>query len=388
MPDPMTDSPLIRHYVPGGAENGGGIGRLVGYVLASPETGFRHVVVDTRGPRWSPLRSPFRLLAAMLVLGGDRMRGSAVLHHFHIAGRGSTARKLVLGGWARLLGARYLLHLHDYDYAADLAHRPRWQLDALRALFRGAGRVLVLGEADRGTVARALDAQPDRITRLRNCVPDPGPRPQDRADDGVVRIVFLGSLGRRKGVPELLAALADRGIPREGWRATLAGDGEVERYREEAARLGLADRVELTGWVDAEQAAGLRAASDILVLPSRAEGFAMAVLEGLAQGLAVVTTPVGAHGEVLEDGRNCLLVPPGDAPALAQALGRLIRDRGLRERLGEEGRRLFLSEFGMDGYVRALEALQAEQFEAGRKAWRAPAGRAADRARRREKTAG
>ena len=56
----------------------------------------------------------------------------------------------------------------------------------------------------------------------------------------------------------------------------------------------------------------------MLVLPSHAEGLAMSVLEGLAHGLAVVTTPVGAHAEVIEPERSGLLTPPGDIAALAR----------------------------------------------------------------------
>jgi glycosyltransferase involved in cell wall biosynthesis len=356
------DAPVIRHYVAGGTEHGGGIGRLVGYVLSEPAAGLRHETVDTRGPRWRPLPSGLRLARAMGVLTADWVRGTPALQHFHIAGRGSTIRKLVLGGWARLLGLPYVLHLHDYAYAEDLARRPRWQMRAILALFQGARHVIVLGQRDRATVQYALEVPPSRITLLRNCVPDPGPRPPSRRDR--VEILFLGQLGPRKGVPELLAALASAALPAEGWHATLAGDGPLDHYRAEAARLGLGGRVTLTGWVDADRAAALRAGSDILVLPSHAEGFAMAVLEGLAQGLAVVTTRVGAQGEVLTDGADCLLVPPGDAPALAEALARLVRDPSLRDRLGTAGRQLFLRRFGMADYVRALERLQLDHVRA------------------------
>lgn len=360
MQDTTGWDPLIRHYVAGGTESGGGIGRLVSYVLAARNPRFRHEVVDTRGPSWRPMRSVPRLFAAMAVIADDARSGRTVLHHFHIAGRGSTARKLVLGTWARMLGAPYVLHLHDYAYAEDLARRPAWQFDGIRALFLGAEQVIVLGKRDFRTVKFALGVPEDRITILRNCVPDPGPRPAlAAARRGEVRILFLGQLGPRKGVPELLQALADPALPHTGWTATLAGDGPVDQYRAEAARLGLGSRVHLTGWVDADRAAALRAQADILVLPSHAEGFAMAVLEGLAQGLAVVTTPVGAHDEVLIDGRNSLLVPPGNAGALANALDRLIRDPALRARIGAEGRRLYLSGFGIDGYLNTLEKLLA-----------------------------
>ena len=349
----------VRHYVAGGTEHGGGIGRLVGYVCAAGAGDCRHLVTDTRGPRWNRLRSPFRLAHAMGALLSDRLTAPERVHQIHVAGRGSTARKTVLGLWAQLLGARYVVHLHDYDYANDLARRPDWQRRAIGRVFRGARQVIVLGQRDRRTVETLLDVPADRISVLRNCVPDPGPRPP-RDPAGPVRILFLGTLGPRKGVPELIAALSDPAMPATGWQATLAGDGPVEVYQTEIAARGLADRVELPGWLSVERTAALLSRADILVLPSHAEGFAMAVLEGLAHGLAVVTTRVGAHDEVLEHDETCLFVPVGDAAALARALAALVGDRDLRDRLSAAARRLFLADFDIAGYVARLERLHSD----------------------------
>lgn len=350
--------PLVRHHIAGGTESGGGIGRLIGYVLDAIGTGtdsdFEHKVVDTRGTSWRSPRAPLRFLAAFGLIAGDAFCGRIVLQQFHIAGRGSTVRKLLLSRWARLLRAPYVLHLHDYAYEEDFERRPPWQQKMIRAMFQQAEQIFVLGQRDLGTVWRSLEVPTASITILRNCVPDPGPRiarvhPQ-------TNILFLGRLGPRKGVPELIEALSGPGLRHASWCATLAGDGMVTQYRDELAQLGLSDHVHLPGWVSTEAASELRSKADILVLPSHAEGFAMAVLEGLAAGLAVITTRVGAHGEVLIDGENCLLVPPGDAEALACALKRLIDDDALRERLAEAGRKLYLSRFGMADYVTALEA--------------------------------
>lgn len=363
----MTDAtnavPVIMHYVAGGTESGGGIGRLVGYILNENSARYRHTVLDTRGPKWNPLLSPWRLAYCMVAMTIGQMQATPHLHHFHIAGRGSTARKIILGAWARLIGATYVLHLHDYDYASDLARRPQWQFRAIRSLFQGAAQVIVLGKRDAATVGYSLDVPKSKLTVLRNCVPDPGAAPVEaRVKDRRTSILFLGQLGPRKGVPELLAALASPALENDTWQAVIAGDGPVDHYRSEAALLGLAGRVRFPGWVDAQGAETLRKQADILVLPSHAEGFAMAVLEGLAQGLAVVTTRVGAHDEVLIDGENALLVPAGDIAALSAALSRLISDRDLRTGLATAGRRLFLSQFGIDGYVDALERLQSVQL--------------------------
>ena len=347
--------PVIRHHVAGGTEHGGGIGRLVSYVLATDGGRLRHSVCDTRGSKWRPLGSSFRLVAAMMAMA---LSASDTVQHLHIAGRGSTLRKLILGCWANMLGRPYVLHLHDYDYAADLDRRPAWQQRAIGRLFTRAAQVIVLGQRDAATVTGRLGVDPSRVVVLRNCVPDPGRR--QRPGSAGTRILFLGRLSARKGVPELVEALARPELRDKPWTAVLAGDGEVDETRRTLARLGLSDKVRLPGWVDAAAAQKLRDESDILVLPSHAEGFAMSVLEGLAQGMAVVTTRVGAHDEVLEDEVNCLLVPPGDVTALAAALRRLIDDEGLRSRLGQAARRLYETDFSMTRYLHRLEALDAK----------------------------
>lgn len=354
----MTDTIIARHYVPGGRNRGGGIGRLVGYVVdAAGAEGERHAITDTRGPAWSAPRSLPMLVGAILVMARERVTAPRRIHHIHMAGRGSTLRKLVLTAAARALGAIHVLHLHDYDYLGDYTGRPAWQQALVRRMFRGADRVVVLGRRDRAMATDLLGAEPDRVTVLRNCVPDPGPHPA--AAGRVPVIVFLGRLGERKGVPELLAALASPEMAALAWRAVLAGDGPVADYRAAADALGLGDRVTMPGWMEEAETRALCAGADILVLPSHHEGMAMAVLEGLAHGLAVVTTPVGAHDEAIDDGESGLFVPVGDPQALAAALAGLVAEPERRAALAAGARARFGARFSMASYLPALRHLYA-----------------------------
>lgn len=343
----------VRHYVPGGRENGGGIGRLVGYIADTADgTGVRHLVTDTRGPTWFAPVSLLRLSSAMFAMAKDRLLVPGRIHHIHVAGRGSTSRKLILASVARLLGCVHVLHLHDYDYAADFAVRtPRMQ-QRVRAMFRGADRVIALGARDRATLGALIGVDRSRIEVIHNCVPDPGARPVRVARTPL--IVFLGRLSERKGVPELLSALASPLLAGLQWQAIIAGDGPVEAYRRQASQLGLSGRVEMPGWLDGGEARALCRRADILVLPSHAEGMAMAVIEGLAHGLAVVTTRVGAHEEAIADGETGLFVPVGDEDALAAALAGLIRDPALRGSLSIKARLHYLSLFSMAAYQHRL----------------------------------
>jgi glycosyltransferase involved in cell wall biosynthesis len=349
-------SPTIRHYVAGGRENGGGIGRLVGYIVdTAAANGARHIVTDTRGPCWSWRASPPRLLATMVVMTKDRIATPSRIHHIHVAGRGSTMRKLILTHCARALGCTYVLHLHDYDYAADYAGRSRRQQSRIRRMFLHANCVIALGERDRSTLHSLLGVAADRVMVIHNCVPDPGMR--DTHDERAPLIVFLGRLSERKGVSELLHALSHETMRSLHWRAVLAGDGPIEDYRRRASALGLAERVDMPGWLDAGSIQALCAHADILVLPSHAEGLAMAVIEGLSHGLAVVTTRVGAHEEAIVDGETGVFVPVGDRQALAKTLALLIRDPAERGRLSANGRAHYLRRFSMAAYLQSLDRL-------------------------------
>src|SRR3569623_3145391 len=123
-------------------------------------------------------------------------------------------------------------------------------------------------------------------------------------------------------------------LPLPGWRATIAGDGEVETARRVATEMGLDDRVDLPGWVGPEDVARLISEADVLVLPSFAENLPVSVIEGMASGLAVVATPVGAVEDIVTDEVSGLLVAPGDVDGLTRALTRVVSETALRARLG------------------------------------------------------
>jgi glycosyltransferase involved in cell wall biosynthesis len=259
-----------------------------------------------------------------------RMAGRADVVHINLSSHGSTYRKLVIAGSARMLGIPYVLHLHGSQYqkfwkeSGFLSRR-------IRNLFEHAARVIVLGRIWRDFVAARAPGAANRIVIVPNATEAPS---LPHAGGGEqVHILFLGRVGERKGVPQLIEALG-RLSAIQGWRATIAGDGDVEAMCAKAAAVGLAGRVSLPGWVGPDGVAALIAEADILALPSFAENLPVSVIEGMAAGLAVVATPVGAVEDIVVDGQSGLLVPPGDVEALAEALRRLVEDPALRERLG------------------------------------------------------
>ncbi len=342
----------------------------MGYFLRAQrgrQDGVDYHVIDSRGPwflgasRLYTVFSGFYLANAMREMLASRLSTVACVAHINITGRGSTIRKIVLASFARVLSMPYLLHVHDYDYAEEYRRRGRLMQLLITKIFHGAVKVVVLGERDKKQLSGLLELSPGRVTVLHNAVPDPGPHPEETGAPGrLCELLFLGRLSARKGVPELLQALASPSLKSRGWHATLAGDGPIDEFRQLAERFGISDRLHFPGWVDETEVRALCAKADILVLPSHAEGLAMAVLEAMSHGLAVITTPVGAHSEVIEQGVSGLLIPPKDPTALAESLALLIDDGGLRRRLGRGARDRFLEKFEVRGYADRLIQIHAD----------------------------
>ncbi|MBP2680795.1 MAG: glycosyltransferase [Candidatus Krumholzibacteriota bacterium] len=171
-------------------------------------------------------------------------------------------------------------------------------------------------------------------------------------------LVFVGSLVERKGLGVLLEALgALRSSP---WRLAVVGDGERRAEYEALARSrGVDDRVTFLGEIPEADVEKVLSGSDVLVLPSTMEGMPYVVIEAMACSLPVAATRVDGIPEAAPDGESGLLVAPGDADALREALARLIGDEPLRARFGAEGRRRFERLFTLERQIAVMQALYA-----------------------------
>jgi glycosyltransferase involved in cell wall biosynthesis len=175
---------------------------------------------------------------------------------------------------------------------------------------------------------------------------------------GVPVVGTIASFKRHKGHVHLLAAaaLVKRVVPEV--RFVLIGAGPLEgEIRRQAAELGLGDTLVLAGY--REDAARAADAFDVFALSSLYEGLSIALVEAMAMGKPAVVTAVGGLPEVVEHGRQGLVVAPGDPQALADGIVTLLRDGTLRERLGEGGRRRAAA-FDIRRAVRRMEELYEE----------------------------
>ncbi len=152
-------------------------------------------------------------------------------------------------------------------------------------------------------------------------------------DPAEPRLLYHGRVDRRKGALDLLDAFA-RVAPGRAARLVVSGVGpDSDAVAARVRELGIAGRVTLRGPADYDRVPAVYREGDVFVSPTYAEGFSNTILEAMASGLPVVSTRSVGVVDCLRDGDNGLLVEPGDVPALAAALGRVLDDHALRARL-------------------------------------------------------
>ena len=270
---------------------------------------------------------------------------------------------------ARAAGAKLVLHEHFAD-----PRMPAYQGVADRLLRGLTDAAIAVSHSTRDFLVNERRVPAERVRVIWNGAPleEFAPVPRERAlavrrglslpDDALV-VGTVGRLSAQKGHRFLLDAAATLLPRRPEARVLIAGDGDLlDDLRRQAARLGLTGRVVFAG--HRTDVADVLGALDVFCISSLYEGTPLALFEAMAAGKPVVSTSVDGCREVLEDGVSGLLVPPGDAAALAAAVDRAAADPGLRAALGrralEASRR-----YDVGACVDAMQALYDELLAGG-----------------------
>lgn len=179
-------------------------------------------------------------------------------------------------------------------------------------------------------------------------------------DHAPMALLSLGRVGYNKGSFDLIRAvkLVSDSCPKVN--VAIGGDGDVSEAQRLVREMRLEEHFEFLGWVTGDTKKLRLRTSGVYVLPSYSEGLPMSVLEAMAAGLPIISTPVGGIPEAVTDGVEGFLVQPGDVEALADRIGRLLADPELARRMGEAARRKVETTFSAEVLLPQLEAMYAE----------------------------
>jgi glycosyltransferase involved in cell wall biosynthesis len=220
-------------------------------------------------------------------------------------------------------------------------------------------RIITGSENSAAIVARLFSLRPERIAVVYDGVDTDTFHPLETPREPG-RLLYVGnSDDRNKGARYLIEALALL-KDRRDLHLTVVDRPIALLVPTLAHELGIEDRVTVTGRLSVEELHQLYNRAQMLVSPSLYEGFGLPAAEAMSCGTPVLATTAGAFPEVIEDGVSGLLVPPGDARALADGIERVMSDSGMRERLGQEGRQRIVDHFSWRQTGLRTQALYGE----------------------------
>ena len=312
------------------------------------------------------MRGRFDLTAARQVLRLAR-RWRADLVHTH------QARNTLLGRLASLAGGpRVITHVHSPAFRESTRAARNLVTGTVDRALAGRTRRFIAVSESLGRELRRLGIGEDRIRVVPNGIPLPSPatagtRAELRSELGLPPdeplVGMVANFRPRKGTELLIEAagqLVSAGVP---LRLLLVGEAFREGDRDYAAelaalgrRVGIGERITFTGFrADADR---LISGLDVFVLPSRfGEGLPMVLLEAMGSGVPVITTPVEGIVEVVQDGRNGVLVAPDDVAALRDAMRALLESPERREGLGTVGRETVIDRYSADRMAEGIESV-------------------------------
>lgn len=276
----------------------------------------------------------WRFLQASWV--AERARSSGVGHlHAHFANRSTTVAQQA----SRLLGIPFSFTAHAFDIYRDADH------DVIACKMADARFTVTVSDFNVNFLKSITNGHPTRVELIRNGIDMVRFSPPRQQPDGPFRLLTVARLVEKKGISILIEAcriLRQRGLE---FRCDIIGKGALRAALERMIRdSDLADRVRLLGPLPQQEIMRHYHAAHLVVLPcivapdGNRDGLPVSIVEALACGVPVISTPVTGIPEAVHDGINGLIVPEGDATGLADAIEKVMRDPGLYSRLRSAAR--------------------------------------------------
>jgi glycosyltransferase involved in cell wall biosynthesis len=279
--------------------------------------------------------------------------------HLHTCSYLTFFRTLIDVAICRCMGRNYVLHIHGGLFDEFLASLRGWKKAWVSNSLRHAGRVIVLGERWRTNLMRRVAGMD--IAVLPNAIELAQIVGSGASTDRTLGVMFIGDLSEPKRPEDLIVAYAALPSPmRKQFPLHIVGGGSPQRrghLRSLAQRLNIEDRVVFHGSLPHDQVTRLLRSADIFVLPSRAEGQPIALLEAMAADTASIVTNVGAIPETVTDGIEALIVEPCHPLRLANGMRDLLANPAKRRSMGCAARLRVENDFSTERFVRCLAAI-------------------------------
>lgn len=256
--------------------------------------------------------------------------------HVHSAMRGSFWRKNIFSSIARLFYIPVLLHLHGSEMEKFYNEQSITVKKIIAKIFSKANVVIVLSESWKEFILKISPKTNVEIIHNYVVLPEKGVLNYQKPDK--VRILFLGLIGHRKGVFDLINAMHIVIKQFDNFELFIGGNGDIESAQTLVKKLNLERHVQFLGWVNGSTKIEQLQSCDIYTLPSHNEGLPMSILEAMSYAKPIISTYVGGIPELVREKKDGLLFEAGNINKLAEAIVELCEAENKRLEYGANGR--------------------------------------------------
>lgn len=260
--------------------------------------------------------------------------------HLHTAADGSFWRKAQLVKLGHFFKKKVILHIHasrfkDF-YSNSSAKKRVWIKDILTEV----DVLIVLSESWEQWFI-GIGIPQDKIVILHNITPYPTIIPPAKKEDGKIHFLFLGEIGKRKGVFDILRAIeANKEKFCGKMELKIGGNKNEDELRRQIKEFRINDIVTFEGWVSGDKKLELLNWADVFILPSFNEGLPISILEAMSYGMPIISTFVGGIPEVVKNDFNGTIISPGNSEEISIAIMKYITSPEIIKKEGKESKNI------------------------------------------------
>lgn len=274
--------------------------------------------------------------------------------HIHVGLLTSVDRKLLFAKIAKFFHKKIIIHFHPSTekHLFDDIHSAK-----IKLLFDYADLLIVLSEQWRIWINSAFADRRYNMTVLYN----PCPKVKRDFSKKEKIILYAGMLSDRKGYNRLLYAFSSIAKKYPEWKLVFAGNGEIDKAKKLQHELNIPDnQVDFLGWVSGNEKECIFQKASIYCLPSWGEGFPMGVLDALAYGIPIITTPVGGIENIILNGKSGIIYDTYNIKELTKCLEILIDSESLRKNIIKEADKLVYNDFNINNVCQQLSEIYSK----------------------------
>ena len=249
--------------------------------------------------------------------------------HIHGASYHSFYRKYIFFKLSQLFGKAVIYHVHGAEYHLFYENSNKYTKYLIQDFINNADCIICL--SNRWKMFFENTFRPRKVEVVKNIVPIISDLNTTSSSVLPLKFLFLGHISERKGIWLLLETIKENKKEFLGTALFhIGGNGETERLKSLIKKFEVEKIVEFIGWVSSEKKEKYLRESDVFILPSYNEGLPISVLEAMSYQLPILSTPVGGIPEVVEDGKNGILIEPGNKKSLTAAIRFMVNNPSFR----------------------------------------------------------